>query len=164
MEILEKISPYNLFNYFLPGIIFSAAAKHLFNLNLAGDDILQSIFIYYVTGMVISRVGSVIIEPFLRKVNFVVFADYSEFLTAEKQDGKIAELLSVTNMYRSLLSMFLCLAFVPVITYLKQRFQITDDSAAIIGILILALLFAHAYRKQVSYIRKRVQKHTSTKT
>jgi len=66
-ELIDKISTYNLFNYLLPGILFALFAKHFIGLDLIQSDIGIGIFLYYFLGMCISRIGSLIIEPILRK-------------------------------------------------------------------------------------------------
>jgi len=37
------------------------------------DDIVIGVFVYYLYGMIISRLGSLLIEPVFRKAGFVVF-------------------------------------------------------------------------------------------
>jgi hypothetical protein len=95
-DLLSKLSSYNLFNYLLPGIIFVVLAKELTRFFFVQDDIILGAFLYYFIGMVISRFGSLIIEPLLKKISLLKFADYGDFVTASKKDEKI-ELLSEVN-------------------------------------------------------------------
>ena len=47
-------------------------------------------------------VPTVIIEPILKKTNFVKFRDYPDYINASKKDGKIELLSEVNNTYRTL--------------------------------------------------------------
>jgi hypothetical protein len=62
-EILDKLSSYNLFNYLLPGIIFVVLASEITRYSFIHDDIVIGAFLYYFIGLVISRFGSLAIEP-----------------------------------------------------------------------------------------------------
>jgi len=84
-DLLDKLSSYNIFNYLLPGIIFVVIAEKLTSFSFIQDDIIFGIFLYYFIGLVISRIGSLLIEPSLKKIRFLTFAPYSEFVTASKK-------------------------------------------------------------------------------
>ena len=70
-KFLEKISSYNLLNNLFPGAVFCFLAYKLCGVTLIANSIIESLFVYYFVGMVISRVGSIFIEPVLEKVKFV---------------------------------------------------------------------------------------------
>ena len=77
--LLSKLSSYNLFNYLFPGIIFVILAEGVTDYSLIQEDIAIGAFLYYFIGLVVSRFGSLMIEPFLKKVSFLRFADYKNF-------------------------------------------------------------------------------------
>ncbi len=54
-KLIEKISTYNLFNYLLPGVLFTVFAKYFIYIDLAQGDIVLDIFLYYFIGLVVSR-------------------------------------------------------------------------------------------------------------
>jgi len=101
-DILSKLSSYNLFNYLLPGIIFVVLATKVTHYSFIQQDILIGAFLYYFIGLVISRLGSLVIEPLLKCLLFLQFADYKDFLAASKKDEKIELLSEVNNTYRTL--------------------------------------------------------------
>ena len=65
-EIINKLSSYNLFNYLLPGTVFVALTEAFTSFPFAQDDLLIALFLYYFIGLIISRIGSLFVEPFLR--------------------------------------------------------------------------------------------------
>ena len=91
-ELLQKLSTYNIFNYLFPGV-FVILLNRYTEINLVVDDVILGMFLYYFFGLVLSRIGSILIEPILRYTRIIQFADYSRFVRASKLDDKI-ELLS----------------------------------------------------------------------
>ena len=107
-EILSKINSYNLFNYLFPGAIFSYLPKHYSTAPLKEDtNLVIAAFLLYFTGMVLSRIGYIIIEPILKKIKFIKFSPYKAYVKAENNDKKISLLCEVNNTYTSILSTFL---------------------------------------------------------
>lgn len=84
-ELSEKISSYNLFNNLLPGILFVFIITELTDFDLILDNNFIGAFFYYFVGMIISRLGSLITEPFLKWMKFVKFTDYKDYLICNSQ-------------------------------------------------------------------------------
>jgi prepilin signal peptidase PulO-like enzyme (type II secretory pathway) len=156
-ELLDKLSSYNIFNYLLPGIVFVVIARKITHYSFIQRDIVVGAFLYYFIGLVISRVGSLIIEPFLKCISFVKYADYSDFIAASKADPRIDVLSESNNSYRTLCATFLTLSLLK--GYERFTISLWDVSRwnAHILLAILFLMFLFAYRKQTAYITKRVK-------
>lgn len=155
-ELLDKLSSYNLFNYLFPGIIFVVLAEQFTSFSFVQKDLILGAFYYYFIGMIISRVGSLIIEPILKKFKFISFASYSQFITASKQDDKIDILSETNNMYRTFCSVFLFLILLKCYEFFLAKYTWianVDSEVAIIGMFIL---FLFSYKKQTKYISNRV--------
>lgn len=99
-SIIQKISSYNIFNYLLPGVVYVAFLEAMSSYSFYQENIVIGLFLYYFLGMVISRVGSLIIEPLLQKSKITKFAPYSNYVKASKNDNKIELLSEVNNSYR----------------------------------------------------------------
>lgn len=156
-DILDKLTSYNIFNYLLPGVLFSILATKFAILNLVFDDLIIGAFVYYFTGLVISRFGSILIEPFLKYIRFVNFADYNDFVEASKKDSKIEVLSESNNMFRTLISMFTLLFLTIGFQRLADKWDFLRQNQEAILLSILLLLFLFSYRKQTSYITKRIK-------
>jgi hypothetical protein len=156
-EILDKISSYNLFNYLLPGILFVFISKYFTDYNLIQENDLIGVFFYYFIGLVISRFGSICIEPVLKKISFVRFAAYSDYITASKKDEKIDVLSEVNNTYRTLMAMCVILLLLKIYNYLQVLWKIPAQITYIIIVLILFFLFLFSYKKQTNYITGRIK-------
>ena len=162
-DLIDKLSSYNLFNNLLPGVVFVAILSKLTKYNLIQKDILVGVFLYYFIGVVISRIGSVVIEPTLKSIKFVKFSKYSDYIVASKSDELIKTLLEVNNMYRTFLALFLCLGLIKVFEVLSIKNPTLGSYAVEIITLFLIGLFAFSYKKQTNYIFKRVENAKTAK-
>lgn len=157
-DLLEKLSSYNIFNYLLPGVVFVAISKSLTKYNFVQEDIVIGVFLYYFIGLVISRIGSIVIEPILKWIKFVRFSEYIDYVDASSKDKLIEVLSEANNMYRTFLSLFLSLSLLKIFEILSERYQCLSLISSEIAILGLLILFAFSYRKQTAYITKRVDR------
>jgi len=154
-ELISKISTYNIFNYLLPGVLFAVVLENLTHYSIIQEDLALGVFVYYFAGLLISRLGSVFIETFLKKISFLQFAEYKEYLRAVKNDAKIEVLSEQNNMYRTFLSLGLSLFFIKLYEVLSIKFNFEHlDYFVLLG--LLTVLFLISYRKQTEYIKNRI--------
>lgn len=163
---LGKFSAYDLINNFIPGAVFVILAEKVGGLTLATDNVFDKIVLYYVAGVIISRIGSIVVEPILKNLHikkwwFVKHKDHTEYAEAEhweqdKDRDKLVRLSAVNNMYRTFVSMFLFLLIVVIVNkafpYIWSR-----GSFIIISCLVMIVLFAFSYRKQTRYVRSQIE-------
>lgn len=156
-ELLNKISSYNLFNYLLPGVIFAVLASEITRYPLVQRDIFTGAFLYYFIGLVVSRFGSLIVEPLLKWLSFVKFADYKDFVAVSKQDEKLEVLSEVNNTYRTLCSVFSLLLILKLYAKIEERVAFLKEWDSLILLVLLLMMFLFSYRKQSTYITKRIK-------
>jgi hypothetical protein len=157
-ELLDKLTSYNLFNYLLPGAVFSYFAQVSFKLQFVPDDLITAAFVYYFLGVVVSRFGSIILEPLLRKFGVVTVEPYTAFLTASEKDAKLETLVEAANMYRTFAAAMLLLLVMSAYFKLESSFPLLLEWRSLIGGVSLVLVFLVAYKKQSDYIISRVRK------
>lgn len=155
-KVLDKLSSYNVFNYLFPGVVFCVIADRYLAIPLLQESIVNGLFLCYFTGLVISRIGSIVIETVLKKTGFVQFADYQSFVTAAKEDTKIELLSESNNMYRTLLSVILILCIAGIGSHLAELLPGFIDFMEYLILPGLGLLFMFSYKKQTEYITKKV--------
>lgn len=163
-KLLDKLSSYQLFNYLFPGIIFINLIDLLTSIQILYDRVEFIIFLYYIVGMILSRIGSVAIEPLYKGFCWVVFAGYKDYIEASKQDSKIDILSMENNTYRTLIATFVSLLVVYCLD-LAQWFRDFNDSkyAVPVYVVLLIALFSFSYRKQTSFVRRRVHHSVNKK-
>ena len=156
--LLDKISTYNIFNYLLSGSLFVVIADAVTDYHFIQKDIVVGLFLYYFIGLVVSRIGSLVVEPILKAVRFVTFVDYGKFVEASAADPKIDVLSETNNMYRTLCALFLLLLLVVLFDRFAPSLPCLVEGSSYIAGVALLLMFLFAYRKQTAYIFRRVSK------
>ncbi len=162
-SLIERISAYNIFNNIVPGAVFCYFFNFFFSVNLSGEGTIYNLCLFYFWGVFVSRIGSLFIEKISIKVRFVRYAAYGDYLRASQIDGDIKMFLEVNNMLRTFSSVFLCLMFAFLLSFIVERYDVKWlelPKFSIVGAIasvFLFLIMMFAYRKQTSYIFKRVE-------
>lgn len=156
-DLLDKLSSYNIFNYLLPGVLFAAFVDSLTSFHIVQKDPMIGVFLYYFLGSVVSRVGSLFVEPLLRRFHVVTFAPYEDFVRASKDDPKIEVLSEANNMYRTICALMVSVG--AVVLYERASTFWPSLIPALPWVLIIGLfaLYLLSYRKQTTYINKRIE-------
>ncbi len=155
-ELLEKLSSYNLFNYLLPGVLFAVIIDELTPLRVIQKDIVIGVFVYYFLGSIISRIGSLLVEPTLRRIKFLKFAPYEDFVNASKVDAKLEVLSEANNMYRTICALFISISAVAGYNFAACYLPWLNKIGLPLSICGLTALYLFSYKKQTEYITKRV--------
>lgn len=159
-SFLGRISNYNLLTNLIPGAILCVLLKYLVGYDFMNVGALELLVIFYFVGMVNGRIGSLIVEWFLKKIHLVTFREHKLFVAAEQKDKKIVSLTETNNMYRSMISV----AFTAIVIKLYHvGVDLNWDFGNVTDWVVLGamlVLFAIAYRKQTKYIVSRIDYHT----
>jgi len=156
-DILDKISSYNLFNYLLPGVVFAYSVNNLTPYQILSGDVIVDAFIAYFIGLIVSRFGSLVVEPLLKKITFLEFIDYQSYVSASKKDPKLELLSEVNNSYRTLSSMFILIALLKVWVILEAKFSFLLTVGPYFLLVLILTMFLFSYKKQTEYVVKRVK-------
>lgn len=156
-DFLDKLSSYNLFNYLLPGTLFAGIGTACSSYDFIHENLFIAVFVFYFIGLIISRIGSLALEPLLKKLKFLEYADYAAYVRASLKDKTLGQLSETNNMYRTLCSFILCLVFLVGFDALGAVFLPLKASAPYLLVVGLLLLFLFSYRKQTRYIVSRIR-------
>ncbi|MEE1952307.1 hypothetical protein ACTG2T_20735 [Aeromonas sp. 75A] len=157
-ELIGKLSTYNIFNFLLPGIVFSVLSNYFVGISLVQNDILVGAFFYYFIGLIISRIGSVIVEPLLLFCRVVKFEKYERYIKASKLDTTLPMHSETNNMFRTFVSLFMCLGFLKIYKSSVLSEFISTENISYCLLIGGGVLFVFAYRKQTQYITKKINK------
>lgn len=161
MTLLDKLSSYNLFNNFLPGILFVILLSYFTEYEIIQDNLLHSAFLYYFIGMTISRVSSLVIEPILIKSQFVKFKGYKLFAKAYRKDAKLDILVETSNKFRVLLTVILLVICLKIFYSVNiSCFKLSVNIQQYLLLFCILVIYLFAYRKQTNYITKRIDTNT----
>lgn len=156
-SFIDKLSSYNIFNYLLPGVVYLHSMQELFVINSkSGNPFSWSVMGYFI-GLVISRIGSLIVEPILVQTFFVKKDSYEAFVEASKKENRIGLFSEIANSYRTLTSLSLTSLASFLIFYPRINLHEKDKVLLIAITSLLGVLFAFSYRKQTNYIQKQIR-------
>lgn len=165
-NLIEKISSYEIFNNIIPGTIYAVLTEKLTSFSIKVENIFVTIILFYFVGLIINRMGSLVIHGLLKKINisgkpFLNFASYSDYNQAEMKDekGRIRNLVTISNMYRTFAALSIC---IPVTIIIDKIWPYISENiyykmvALVIGFILLTTLFIFSYRKQTDFITKKI--------
>ena len=156
--ITERLSQYNFLTNLLPGTILCTMLRYLVGFNVGfSTEWYQLIVIFYFVGMVNNRVGSLLVEPILKRFRIVKPIPYETYVLAEKNDEKIHTLMMENNVYRSCVSACLIVLIAFGYKWLMERFCFWAEYRSFILLVGLIVLFVLSIRKQTRYISNRVK-------
>ena len=145
----------------MPGVLFVIFAEVFTDYSLWQKNLVAGFFLYYFIGMVISRIGSLIIEPFLKWIGLLKKADYKMFVHAEEGDEKVSILSEQNNQYRTIIALFVVIGILKAWETIFQYIIPNKIGAALLFILLL-VLFLYSYSKQTRYIVDRKLQYSVT--
>ena len=156
-ELTEILSSYDLFNNLLPGVVFVGVVNELTSFQIEVENIAVGAFLCYFIGLIISRIGSLILVPFLQCTWAVHFAPYSDYIKAAKKDSKIDLLSEVNNTYRSLASLTLVIIGILLFELFTGNIEVFAAATFLISCLGIFLLLIMSHRKHTKYIVNRIK-------
>ena len=154
-EFVGALNSYHILNFIVPGVLFVIFLNNFSNMNLVQENAFIGIVLYYFVGMILSRIGSILITPIFKILKILKKYEYEDYLKASHVDKNINVLLEMNNMYRGLAAM----AFVLLLLFAFEPFELNFDGKNSIYALLFILFFvlAFAWQKQNDYIKKRVE-------
>ncbi len=151
-KLIEKMEVYQFINYIFPGVIFGKILTEIMGQNYFDSNIIVAVIEYYFVGLVLSRLGSVLIKPILEKLKLVNFEAYEEYIKSDKKDKKIDLLQRDANQYRTYIAIFICLFIVELFLCFRHK-KIHNIIFLFIALIIIFIL---SYRKQINFVTKRI--------
>lgn len=155
-ELLDKLSSYNIFNYLFPGILAAVFVSKATSFRLLSDNVFAAPFLYYLYGLVVSRIGSLVLEPLLKRLGLVRFVPYAAYAAATRVDPMIETLSEQNNTYRTLASLIACVTVAMLVDRGLTHFPGLTAFAACLGVFLLFAGMILSYRKQTKYVAARV--------
>lgn len=156
-KLLDKITSFNIFTYFLPGLIFSFLVERYTSWVLLSGEVYKDVFIIYFIGLVISRIGSVIIEPILVSLKFVKMGKYEDYVAACKLNTKVEVIHEVTITYRSLLAAIIMFCLLYLVSILETKLPVLEPYTAPAALVAAVVILMFSFRKQSKYLTRIVK-------
>lgn len=162
-DLISKITSYNIFNNLVPGVVFSYSLSVLGIAVIKTDNLATDLLLFYFIGVVVSRFGSIFVEPIFRVVKLVKHSNYDDYINASNSDQKLEILLESNNQYRTYIGLIALVLIAELSKRLVLTYQINDAILKIAVPAVCLVILSIAYKKQSSYIEKRVTYYTVKK-
>ena len=160
--VLEKLSAYHIFSNLLTGFLFVSFGERLTSFSLIQRSWIVGIVLYYFIGLVISRVGTLIVKPVLERIGLVREASYDDYVEASESDSRIDILSAQNNLFRTLCAMVMMLIGLKIGEKVIGVLPWGADVYDFIVLVALFILFVFSYRKKTQELVRRV-KHVQQK-
>lgn len=159
-KVMEKISSYEILNNVIPGTMYMICLERMTSFAVLTGQIWIDFVLFYFSGMIISRIGSIYIERFMKNKGMIKYTEYEEYVRAIKEDSGIQKLLTINNMYRTFIAVVLSVIVtigIDIIWNMVGGFEWSKVIAIIICCIFLTIILARSFMKQTDYIVERIQ-------
>lgn len=158
--MFDKLDAYNVVANLVPGAALTYALHYSDFPTPPPDKLGAFLLVAFVAGVTTNRLGSLILDPILRRAKFLKRKDYRSFLMREKGDKKLDALVANSGLYRTFFTAgfiyLIALMFFEVTAHISNQALFT---AFVIGGM---LVFLFALRKEDGYIHSRIEADKAT--
>lgn len=151
--LIKSVSRYELLNNLIPGIILCIILKYI-GYEIADNDWVTNIVLYYFVGLVNGRISSIVLEFLCKIISFIEWRSYGGYNNAKNKRSNIVTLQEIANMYRSLASVFMIALCALLYKNISNYWIWLDNNGYWIIWLLLFVLFLFSYKKQVKFVTK----------
>lgn len=157
-NLVNSISKYQLAINLIPGYIFAILLQRYAHIVLLEGDVLQDAFVSYFFGLIIGRIGSIVVERLMDRYNktYKHAPKYNDKVKAERIDPKIEILDRQCTIYRNCCAGCCCVIIGIFINCIFGDGSFYSSAKYILTFLILTILLVMAMDKQCNYVNKRI--------
>jgi len=112
--------------------------------------------LFYFIGLIISRIGSLLIEPLLKKVCKHSYCSYNDYIEGSQEDSKIELLSEVNNTFRTMIALGIVSLVTDIIVRASSKLSFISAYYSIILAVLFIALFIASYIKQTKMVSQRV--------
>lgn len=154
-SLFNKLSAYQLLSLMLPGASLLGTMKFVFSIDIKVDEnIWWFLLASYVMGIIISRIGSLLVEEIFKKLELIEGYNVGNYIAKRKEDDMVETLLSFANLYRSLCALSILLIIVTIV----EGYSLCDYWLYYLLEVVLLLLFGFSFYKQYNYFNSVIKK------
>ncbi|WP_037499322.1 hypothetical protein [Sphingomonas jaspsi] len=153
--MFDKLDAYNLVANLVPGAALTYALHYSNFPSPEPRDLGAFLLVSFVAGVTVNRLGSLILDPFLRRWRFLKPKDYQSFLVGEKADPKLEALVANAGLYRT----FFVAGFVYLVALAAATLGVPLSNQVVLAsfVVIGMIVFLFALRKEDGYIHTRIK-------
>ena len=154
--MFEKLDAYDVVANLVPGAALTYALHFSKFPTPAPTDWAAFLLVAFVAGVTTNRLGSLVIDPLLRRVKFLKPKKYDAFVASERTDKKLETLVANHGLYRTFFTAGLVYL---VLNAVSVRFPSVATASQLVFVLFVIagmVVFLFAFRKEDGYIHTRI--------
>ena len=148
--IAEKLSTYRFFNFIIPGAVLIGFIKYFHLINIPKTNIWWFLLLSYFCGIVLSRIGSVVVEEPMKSLKIIKKYDVNNYIMKQKENTLVGTMLELANTYRTISALMLIILILTIISF---PFECKTFKYLFVEFLLL-ILFIYSFYKQYNYFIK----------
>jgi hypothetical protein len=154
-RVFDKLDAYNLVANLVPGAALTYALHYSDFPTPPPDKLGAFLLVAFVAGVTANRLGSLILDPLLRRSNFLKRKDYRSFLMREKKDQKLDALVANSGLYRT----FFTAGFIYLVALASRRLTSNLETQTMFTLFVIGgmAVFLFALKKEDGYIHSRIE-------
>ena len=157
MPMFEKLDAYDLVANLVPGAALTYALHFSKFPTPAPNDWAAFLLVAFVAGVTTNRLGSLVLDPVLRRVRFLNQKDYELFVVSEKADRKLETLVANHGLYRTFFTAGLLYLVLLAISSWFPAIASADQVIFVLFVLAGMVVFLFAFQKEDGYIQARIK-------
>ena len=152
-KILNKISKYDILINYIPGSVFVCCCKYFGIAELLFNNMIVDIPIIYFFGLLSELIGDLPIY-ILRKFKVINYANYDDFIKADKRYNKINIISRKVSMLKAIIGSHILLMIFIVVKKLNSK--------VILFIIIIIFIVLEIIRinKEIGFIKARIKENS----
>ncbi|GLR46525.1 hypothetical protein [Sphingomonas astaxanthinifaciens] len=152
--MFDKLDAYNLVANLVPGAALTYAFHATGIPSPKPEDIGAFVLVAFVIGVTVNRLGSIVLDPLMRKLRLLKPKDYRSFVTSEREDKKLETIVANAGLYHTFLTAGV--VFLSALLFRSTLSQLNHDLLATVLVLMGMAVFFLAFRKEDGYIHTRI--------
>jgi hypothetical protein len=153
--MFDKLDAYNLVANLVPGAALTYALHFSKFPTPPPTELGAFLLVAFVAGVTANRLGSLVLDPLLRRSKFLKRKDYRSFLMREKADQKLDALVANSGLYRT----FFVAGLIYLVAVIAAPLVANMPGQTLFVAFVIAgmTVFLFALRKEDGYIHARVE-------
>ena len=160
--MFDKLDAYDVLANLVPGAALTYALHFSQFPTPAPNDWAAFLLVAFVAGVTTNRIGSLILDPILRKLKFLKPKNYESFVASERSDKKLQTLVSNHGLYRTFFTAGLIYLLLLGLSSMFPSLASANQLVFILFVVAGMTVFLFAFRKEDDYIHTRVNAAKAT--
>lgn len=155
--MFDKLDAYNLVANLVPGAALTYALHYSKFPTPSPDELGAFLLVAFVAGVTSNRLGSLVLDPFLRRIRFLEVKNYDSFVTSERVDKKLETLVANHGLYRTFFTAGAIYLLLFIISRLLPGAVLPAQAVFVLFVIAGMLVFLFAFKKEDGYIHSRIK-------